>query len=306
MVSSVIADWTPIDWKTLPKAAPADEVELLYLNAPLLEGQYGKFLEDFDLYHAAIAFVNKNTSMMITLNYDSDNFLADMFPEIITEKNGSQTLIWSNYGAAFVYMGVNSTYWTTILPLAILSGSQYNSFMANWNSKINSTNEYYNMFSIMSGNGTLVFVPSWNCFDYVWTAFDYLYGIGVRFDPENKPYYLYSMMRSSDPPVDITQLYYANATVHQSVNQFFEIILGAFQNTSILQVVAELLVEYDGTFFIHSSDKLLELVMGWPFISWDWLPRNLPGMTGELEPVQPSKEISVKFLKFWREVNLRK
>ena len=46
-------------------------------------------------------------------------------------------------------MGINETYWTVYNGIVgVISGSGYNSFMANWNANVNTTNPYYGMLYI--------------------------------------------------------------------------------------------------------------------------------------------------------------
>lgn len=77
-------------------------------------------------------------------------------------------------GAAFVYMGINQTYWMEENSLlTTISGALYNKFMSQWNGNINETNPYYNEFSVVSSS-VENYLSAWDCFDYVWAGVDFL------------------------------------------------------------------------------------------------------------------------------------
>jgi hypothetical protein len=80
-------------------------------------------------------------------------------------------------GAVFIYKDVNWTYWVgPSVKVSTISGALYNQFISTWNAAVNQSYPYYNMFAIMEKFGGKEYVEGWDCFDYVFAAFQYLHG----------------------------------------------------------------------------------------------------------------------------------
>jgi hypothetical protein len=80
-------------------------------------------------------------------------------------------------GGTYVYEGIYSEYWTTLNQyVGTINGSIYSSYLADFNSKINETQPYYKMFSITESWGKPYWVPSWQCFDFVFASMKFLQG----------------------------------------------------------------------------------------------------------------------------------
>jgi len=266
-----VPPWTPQNWTSLPSANADDKVEVFYLISPLLEEDFGDWLSYLNLYHGAIAFLNKNTNFSITINYDADDFFRNsMFPEIIQLPNGTRDLVWVNQGANFVYLGINWTYWISgELPVTTINGTIYNEFMCQWNSQINKTHPFYNMFSILKEWGSLAWEPSWDCFDFVWAAFAALNGLGAKFDVDLSFHRMYINSYSKIPPIDETILYYEDDNVREDIIDFFAFIQDS-KYESWTEFVLSMMNIFEGTFYIRQSDHYFQIQLHFPYFGFDW------------------------------------
>jgi len=270
--------WTPIDWKSIPPAQQDDQIFVYYLICPLLEEDFGDLLEYVNLYHAAIAFENNRTGEQYTINYDADNFFrSSLFPEISTSSNGSRQLNWINQGGNFIYQGINSTYWIAgIYTVAVIDGTLFNNFLSEFNSKINGTYPFYNMLSIIDQFGDKPWVPSWDCFDFVWFSFQYLYDNGAKLN------YSLHLERNfvnlyGDMPLDYTDLFNNDPEIQEDVINFFALITAAFDELSFEDFLTAALSFTEGEFYVRSSSSYWKTQVHFPYIAVDFDVKLLPG-----------------------------
>lgn len=265
-----LAPWTPIDWQTIPPASPSDKVEVLYLMSPLLEEDFGNILEYFSLYHGAIAFVNNATGLEITINYDAFNlFKSSVFPDIVTYPNGTTDLVWLDGGASFIYYGINETYWTAgQFLITTINGTQFNMFLSDYNSQVNITHPYYNAMAITDGYGEKPWIPSWDCFDFVWEAMGYLSSIGAQFNESLQLNRDYASVYSSEP-MDYTDLYETDPQIREEINQFYEFTEAAFKNMTLSEIVESFYEIFGGNFFVRSSARYWKAKIHYPYFGID-------------------------------------
>jgi len=272
------AAWVPIDWQTIPKAAADDDILVEYLIAPLLEEDFGNLLGDLDMFHGAISFTNRNTSYSITMNYDADDFFrASLFPEIVTSANGTKSLKWENEGACFIYLGVNRTYWTSYYPLIHhLPGSLFNRFLFEVIPQINTTWEYYNMFSIMDHWGGTVYLHSWDCFDFVVTSLRQLASWGAEIDNSQNVNRDYTNIYAREPPLRVTDLYYLDPHVRSDIIAFYEVLQLGLKDISLAELFLILVEDFEGEFYLRSSTDYWKVRLHYPYMGLDWAPAKLP------------------------------
>jgi len=279
-IEAKIAPWTPVDWRTLPKASPNDFIEVWYLVAPLLEEDYGNLFKDLHGFHGAIAFRNLHTNFSITINYDANDLMhSSLFPFIVQEADGSKQLQWDNGGGNFIYYGINVTYWDEYMDVVgVMSGDSYNQFIAGWNAQVNASKPYYNMFSIRHAwNGT-EWVPGWTCFDFVEEAFNQLYALGAQFDNSKSLNRNYINIYSQTAPSNVTGAYYSDPTMHEVIVDFYELIeVKAASNMSIIELVLSLVELMEGNFYVRVDTDYWKVDLNIPFFALDWLPFALPG-----------------------------
>jgi len=273
-----LAPWTPIDWTTIPPALDDDQVEVIYLLCPLLEEDYGDWLGYIGLHHGAIAFRNVRTGYEITINYDAFNFIrSSVFPVIVNNPNGTQDLDWINGGASFIYEGINETYWTTAQYLvSVINGTLFNNYLSKFNSQINDTYPYYNMFSITPQFGAQSYVPSWDCFDFVWASFNFLYESGASLN------YTLNLKRNfvniySTAPLDYTDLYENDPNIKQEVVDFFAFIQANESVLSWEEFFAALFSIFDGVFYVRHSTQYYKAQLQFPYFGSDFAQQLLPG-----------------------------
>jgi len=288
-----VAPWTPINWRTLPHA-DTDKVEVLYLVYPLLEESFGNYLGDLGLHHGAIAFHNINQQYNITINYDAFNFMrSSVFPVV----NPNGTLTWENGGASFVYAGINETYWTSAqYVVTTINGSQYWDFLSLYNANINESYPYYNMVSVVDSFGSPPYVSSWDCFDYAFDAFNYLGGIGAKFNDELSVYRNYANFYGGVPE-DVTILYAKDPDTRKEVVGFYAVLEGADGNMTWLNYLDNLYkIIALGDVYVKNSEKYWAVSLHFPYIDCSYDLALLPGQNASKLAESKHVSISEKFL----------
>jgi len=281
-----VAPWTPIDWKDLPYADD-DRVQVFYLVCPLLEESFGNWLGDIGLHHGAIGFHNIDQKYNITINYDAFNFMRSSVFPIVNTNNG--TLTWENGGATFVYAGINETYWNTAqYVVTTINGSQYWDFLSIYNAKINSSRPYYNMVSVVDTYGSPPYVSSWDCFDFAFDAFNYLYGIGAIFNDELTVSRNYANVYG-DVPEDVTILFERDSTTHNNVIGFYEVLEGSDGNMTWTDYIENLgRIIAMGDIYVRNSESYWAVTLHWPDIDCVYDVALLPGQnSSKLENSKP-------------------
>eukprot|EP01114_Cavostelium_apophysatum_P019151 TRINITY_DN608_c0_g1_i1.p2 TRINITY_DN608_c0_g1~~TRINITY_DN608_c0_g1_i1.p2 ORF type:complete len:303 (+),score=57.45 TRINITY_DN608_c0_g1_i1:179-1087(+) len=271
--------WIPVDWTTIPQAEPSDKVEVWYLTAPLMEATYGDDLEYASLYHGAIGFNNTRTGDGYSINYDAFNFLhSSIFPEVVAYSNGSRDLNWVNGGASFIYSGINITFWhgpeTTII--AWINGSVFNSYLSDFNAQINASYPYYNMLSITADFNAQPWVPAWDCFDFVWLSFGYIFEMGGDLDYSKHPKRNFANVYSS-APVDVTDLYHKDPEMHDTIVKFYELLDAKFSDMSWFDFFAAIVDLVDGEFFVRVDESYWKCNLQTPYLGMSFWEGTLPG-----------------------------
>jgi hypothetical protein len=271
--------WVPVDWHTLPKANPDDKIEILYLVAPLLEGQYGPLFGYFDLFHGAIALKNVNQNTAITINYDAINFFhSSVFPYVYTLPNGTRYLEWQNGGANFIYLGINETYWTkTNEVVAITTGDVYNKFINTWNAQINATQPYYDMFSILDHYEGTLYVDGWDCFDFAVNSLQVLYEYGAEFTAQGPIGKDDVNVYTSIVPENMTEQFNNDPAVKETIIDFFELIQAQANNMSIFEIAMVVFETFEGDWYVFERTDYWRIELTWPFFGLDFVNYTLPG-----------------------------
>jgi len=274
-----VIPWTPVDWRTIPQAQEGDSFEVWYLLAPLLEEDFGSFGDIVHIYHGAIGLLNNRTAESYTLNYDANDFFRNsLFPTIATDANGTIDLIWDNGGAAFIYQGINITYWEGGRHLITnINGSLFNNFISNWSPNVNLTHAYYDMFGIVDLVANVVVLPSYDCFDFVWATLTFFYDNGAKLDYSTNVSRNYIMIYGGTP-LDVTELYEYDSNVHQSIIDFYTFIQAKFSDLSAGQIfLAFIDLFLEGEFYLRQSTEYWSTQLELPLVGVHFYPTPLPG-----------------------------
>jgi len=275
---SKVIPWDPIDWTYVTPALPTDAIDVYYLLAPLLEDDIGTWGETFNVYHGAIGFNNSRTGDEYTLNYDAfDFFRNSLFPIINTNGTNGTQLTWVDGGATYIYTGINESYWIADqVRVAQINGSVFNQFIK-WSPAINETYPYYDMFALTDPNTTDIYLNSFDCFDFVWLSFEYLYAQKVKFD------YTVNVSRNymtfwGESPVDMSELYNTSDYYRTDINDFY---IFTELKISDMSVSAWASMTYDvtteGLFYIHQDSKYWMTYLEDPLMTIKFLDTPLPG-----------------------------
>jgi len=270
--------WTPVDWRSLPPASATDEVQVLYLVAPLLEDDFGKWLSYFRAFHGALAFINLNTGFNITINYDADNFFrATLFPLISKLKNGTKVLDFENRGSNFIYMGINETYWEEEMTLVgTINGTAFNSFMSGFNAQTNATRPFYNMLAITESFSKPPLVPSYDCFQFFFESLSNLRDLGLVYVQNLTTLNSNYANIYSKHAENVTADYYFDEKQHERIVQFYEFMEAKVFHLNPIQLLEEVFRTFEGQFYLRVSTDIWRANLTYPFIGIDWWPRTLP------------------------------
>jgi len=257
---SLAYSWDPIDYKSLPRAADGDRVELYYLAAPLLKASYGDILGVLGLYHGALGFNNLNNNVSFTFNYDADDFFrSNLFPEIITYPNGSRELKWDNSGALFLYQGIWSEYFSAShIHVATLTGAQYNDVMVNYIPNVNNTHKYYNMVNVKDKNLGVELINGWDCFDFCWETFGYLKKMNISLSDEPLPRNSINLYSSTVAKVE------EESSVEEDIIAFYEFTQAAFKKMSLMEILTQVWQLYEGNWYVRVDDVYFRLQLQFP------------------------------------------
>jgi len=264
--------WVPLDINTIKPASPSDQVDVYYLIAPLMECQYNNDFSYIDAYHGGLAIINRNSGMMITLNYDAvPSFTQALIPNIITYSNGTKDLQWSNQGSVFIYNGVNETYWNANIELvANINGTVFNQYMT-WLAKYNSTYPYYDLWAVYTEWPGKNLWANQECFTFVWESMDFLRTQGVGIVPSEAYVGILSLFSGSVPTkVDMT-----NPSSKSDVVKFYVDMNNKLNSLGVLGFIEVMLdMMLYPHYYIHTGNDYYEVKLYYPYVGtiYDYMP----------------------------------
>eukprot|EP01127_Copromyxa_protea_P010977 TRINITY_DN2730_c0_g1_i1.p1 TRINITY_DN2730_c0_g1~~TRINITY_DN2730_c0_g1_i1.p1 ORF type:complete len:309 (-),score=56.45 TRINITY_DN2730_c0_g1_i1:27-953(-) len=161
------SDWWGVDPLTIAKANETDSIEVYYLAAPLL---YCTNLDEFAHihgYHGGVGLVNRRANVNLTVSFQANpGFMQSFVPTITKLANGSYDLAWQNGGSTYIYTGINTTYWHSLMePIATMNGTQFN-LLLNWLAQANTTFPNYNPWSVYKSFPSEPYLTGFECFNF--------------------------------------------------------------------------------------------------------------------------------------------
>jgi hypothetical protein len=259
--------WIPLDIHSLPLAKPDDQITLFYLIAPLMECDYGSDFSYLDAYHGGLGLVNVNSGFSITLNFDATpSFIQALIPNITDGE-----LYWNNQGAVFIYSSINQTFWYSNREIvANLNGTTYNNLMK-WIGSYNTTNPWYNIWTVLYNWPGKILFASEDCFSFVWNTFRYLEGLGVKIIPSKAKVSMLAFY-SYNPPVQVD---YTNPTIKKDIVKFYTSMVSKINSLGalgIIEVMLDLMLEENYYFHVGNSYYQVELAYPWVGTIYDYVP----------------------------------
>jgi len=265
--------WEPIDWKSL-QADTADVIHIKYLVAPL-KCEFGNKFALVDAYHGAIAFTNVNSGKSWTMNYDATPSFGGAMLPTVTTKDGTTYLSWQNGGAVFIYNDINQTFWSTVdKEVGKMNGLQFNQFMQ-WISQYNGTYPYYNLWTAYSAYPGEKYIPSNDCFEFVWKSLRKVKELGGTVYPTHLQQSIITLYVKEKPKkVDVS-----DSAQYSAVVSFYSELSKEINKSGLLgllDVVKKMV--FDDQFIIRSDKDYysLDLKEPWASILWDDVPIDLP------------------------------
>jgi hypothetical protein len=271
--------WNPISLDSVPKANPGDWIDVLYLEAPLWEWEYGNLFELFNMYHGAIGLVNRRTNYSITINFDGvPGMMSAVMPTIINGSDGSIQLEWQNGGAVFIYEDVYYDYWdANISVLSTISGDVFNGLMFEYVASVNETHPHYYLWNVFNHWGGKTYIDAYDCVAFVWEALQYLYEQGAELNYYQNPKRNFASLFTSQPPLLINTTTGSVVPIQEVIDFFLDLdeIVKTPSKLDAWEKWGLLLLE--GNFFIYYEQQYYKLSLQYPFFSNKYAPYPLPG-----------------------------
>lgn len=145
----------------MTRVAADQPVLILQYESPLMMEQFKDKGGWFHLYHTSLGAVLPD-GLNATLEFTANDFYGVFIPRVVNQSR----LVWNNSAAVHAKEGLlDTTYWTKRTPLALVTGSQYNSLL-DWveDQKKSRYSEYY-MWNLETEFTTSV--QSVTCLDFV-------------------------------------------------------------------------------------------------------------------------------------------
>lgn len=264
-----------------------DEIEIFAMKKPVWSFKYGPLMGYFHVMHDGLGFRNKRTMLNYTMEwYELDQLFNCTFPHVL--KN--ETFVWCNQGALCVYDGINDTAWNQygfIKKVSEISGKEFNTF-ANWSTYDNNTAVYYETWTVYNTDnqtdpGLTMYFDSFDCASWVLRAFDQLYEIGARFDPNVQLNYTRLNLYGEEPVLigNYSQIFNSgNKTLIADIRQFysdFQKPAGGYIEDieAAIAIYNEMIVRREFYMYYNSLYWYIELKS--PFVKITYYEIPLPG-----------------------------
>eukprot|EP01133_Synstelium_polycarpum_P001182 gene1182-1359_t len=114
-----------------------DTIEVFYVEAPLMEAEYGNQLAIFNMFHAALLFKSTTTNETVIAEYDAAPSVASTIIPNIDNSTGTPQIVWYTEGIT-VIKGYNATYWSGRSFMMLITGDIYQKFIC-WVPAYNAT-----------------------------------------------------------------------------------------------------------------------------------------------------------------------
>jgi len=199
-----------------------------------------------------LGFKNLNSGKSFTVNFDaSPSFIGAIIPTFV-KNNGTTELVWENFGAVFIYLDINATYWDAVNhPIASMTGMQLKQFLSGFINRSNKTYTHYNIWSVYNDWPGPVLVPNFECFAYVWECFKELSRLGASFYPDQNPRQSFLTLYSHEMPKIVDT---SIPEDYAEVVTFYETLEAKLDAVGPVQFLLELWdILVDGIFYVRKD-----------------------------------------------------
>jgi len=268
--------WIPLDWRTIPPALPSDPIQVRYVAAPLLFCSYENDLAYINGYHGGLAFINLRNNVSYTLNFDAyPTFTGVFFPSLQRLDNGTFELEWENYGKTFLYEGINETYWCSLNQyVADMNGDQFNQYLA-WIGYTNDSQTYYNPWFVCYSFPDQIFLPSYECFQWVKSSLFHIQLLGGTIAPGVTSFYnSIAALYTKEMPKEV-DLY--DPTWTNDILDFYELLEENWNNLGVIGFFEELIrIAIDDQIFVYMDDSYYLVTLDSPYFEMHWTQLPIP------------------------------
>jgi len=265
------SEWIAIDLETqVPKAQPGDQLELYYIAAPLLYCSYLDELTYINGYHGGVGIKNLNTGFEMAINFDWGDMKGIFLPNITDNGNGNYSLTWANFGATYLYNGINDTYWHSLgrLHVATMTGNQFNQFR-DFLSHVNETYTFYNPWFVYKTFPAEPLLEGFECFQAAFKFIQKAIQLGAKRVPGVDT--LKVSLGTAYSDMNVTKVDFNSPDWHIRIVDFFFMLEERWDLLGFVGFLEELaIVLATGDFFIRNGDDYYFAEISFPFFEMHW------------------------------------
>eukprot|EP01126_Amoeba_proteus_P001498 TRINITY_DN10445_c0_g1_i3.p1 TRINITY_DN10445_c0_g1~~TRINITY_DN10445_c0_g1_i3.p1 ORF type:complete len:295 (+),score=32.10 TRINITY_DN10445_c0_g1_i3:105-989(+) len=263
--------WIAIDWKTID-VFPNDTYLAYDLAAPILYCDYLTELTYLNGYHGGIGIVNARTNKSYAFSFQGyPSFGGAFLPQITKLSNGTYDLKWFNAGRTFIYAGINTTYWQSLMLLvATMDGNQFGNFMQ-WISTVNNTYSYYNPWAVYKSFPDQKWLAGFECFQFSFAAINKMKALGAHIVPgTTKLPATIGSLYSHIPPVKVS---ISDPQWRDQIVDFYLLLDSYWKKLGVIKFFEELWwILVDGDFFVRDGEDYYFVELSFPYFEIHWTP----------------------------------
>eukprot|EP01128_Nolandella_sp_AFSM9_P008494 TRINITY_DN5205_c0_g1_i1.p1 TRINITY_DN5205_c0_g1~~TRINITY_DN5205_c0_g1_i1.p1 ORF type:complete len:314 (+),score=57.40 TRINITY_DN5205_c0_g1_i1:115-942(+) len=264
----------------MPQADADHTITVSYLAAPLMYCSLKDELTILNGYHGGIGFTNTNTNTSYTINYDAyPSFSQAVFPGITTYPNGTTNMEWSIEGRAFIYEGINTTYWhIENKEVAKMNGIQYNAFLE-WLAVANKTFTRYDTVAVYKDYPGTPWLDGFECFQFVFELIKKVQELGGKLTPGLTHLHMAvaSIYTNSKP-----QVVDFDGPYHNEIIKFYQALELQYKQLGIINFIGEILkLLLFGDAYLFYENQYYKIDAAFPYFKQHWtlFPLYAPNST---------------------------
>eukprot|EP00455_Lapot_gusevi_P005686 TRINITY_DN1242_c0_g1_i4.p1 TRINITY_DN1242_c0_g1~~TRINITY_DN1242_c0_g1_i4.p1 ORF type:complete len:374 (-),score=53.01 TRINITY_DN1242_c0_g1_i4:3-1124(-) len=276
---------------------PADaQLEVFYLESPLLQPSLGNTMAYLDGFHAGIGFryappTSTTVQTLMLEYYAEEGMLSAVVPQI-----SNNDLVWHNKIVIGYNTTFDDTYWVKASSMGLIRGSHFNAircFLLDYIEK----QPAYQLWNVVVGPtpGELV-VGSSTCVDFVWAVFGALTNAGAQLRPAlPTTIRLDSVSFYIRPP--LTTVNMSTPQGHQEVLLYYRTIQKVIAASSNLtsaneillsELIFRLLTEGNSTIVVYDGKAYRKGILIPPYVTFAYTTRPFPQISLSACPASPA------------------
>ncbi|EGG18409.1 hypothetical protein DFA_03903 [Cavenderia fasciculata] len=251
-----------------------EEIEVYYVEAPLLKSQFGDLLANINAFHSGVLFYTLTTEEYYTVDFIAyPGILPTFFPTIYNDTaNNFIDIIWNSSGLVQFVPSYNQTYWTKSNLTMTITGAIFEQYSC-WVPYYNETYNYYNLFDVKDEQSNQLYIPSSICNDFVWQSFQTLYDLGGE------------VVTTVDPPRDFATLFVDAEPIFveypqepdnwAQITNFYINLVGLSHNQTADELLEHIITLFNGQFFLYIGGNYYNMSLSAAPL-FEYVPAALP------------------------------